>query len=291
MFEFILNTFSNREIATGIWTVLIVILVLLNKKVRISIKRVFEAALSIKLIVPLLIIIAYTAAITFVFSIIPFYKTVFIKDIVIWSIFAGIPLYFGAITNHDKGYFKQILITNIKFIIIVEFILSSYTLGLIGEIILVPFASLIAITSAFSEYKKQTDIVKAANAIMAIIGFFILGIAIKGAINDITVIANYDSIISLLIPIVFSILYIPITYLFRLYAFYEQIFIRMKVMTDDNNKRLRKKKKKLVGVCLLSYKKLSYFNSIAWAPIYKNMPDENYDNLIEEVKSYKVKRS
>ena len=145
----------------------------------------------------------------------------------------------------EKSYFKNIILNNLKLVVVVEFITSSFTFNYIIEFLLQPillFLYLLQYTAeAKKEYKKIANII---NGIMSFIGFFILISSLKIAIQSLTKENELDLLISFFIPIIYSILFLPCAYLLALYSEYEQLYVRMKVvykntgMIKNGNKRI-----------------------------------------------------
>lgn len=62
----------------------------------------------------------YAAAFVILLTFIPIWKWVYIKDISIWVLFAGVPACYKAIgKNINEHYFHDMFFDNIKFIVLV----------------------------------------------------------------------------------------------------------------------------------------------------------------------------
>lgn len=235
-----LNIFTTREIAIFIWISIIVILILLNKAVRPSFINVIKCVLNKHIIVSSVILILYSLIITLILNLkINILK--FVKDIILWVIFAGIPFAFSSINKKvDKEYFINYAIKNIKIIAILEFIVSNFTFKLVWELILIPFVTFISMLDVISEAKDEYKPAhKFFSNILMLIGFGIVFYSFQQAIKMYNEYSNMDLLISFMIPFIYSIFFIPVTYLMVLYSEYEKLFIRLK-----NNSNISYKQKK-----------------------------------------------
>jgi len=283
------DIFSTREVAIGIWLIacfiVAFIMMIKHKNIKASIKLFLCDAISIKLVIPILFFLIYSVITTSLFSLLSIWKSIFIKDIVLWTLFVGIPLYYGAIMkNIDKSYYKKALIRNLKLIVFVEFIIVTFTLNIVVELIIIPVVTCITIVSTFADTRKDGK--KAANFLswlLTILGFCLLALAINKAIADYNMINGLDFLISIVMPLILSVIYLPITYIFALYAKYETTFMRMKQKESNVKKIQIKHRFKLIKACKLSYKKVVYFELNLWKDMYQNMDEKEFDDLLKSI--------
>lgn len=126
------SIFPTREIATAIWFIIILIFCFVSSKIRLSAIGIIKSAYTPKLSVPFIFMIAYASLLVFLQAQMPFWKWLYIKDICIWVIFAGIPSCYKAISkNYNDKYFCTMILDNLKFMVLVEFIISSLPLVLL----------------------------------------------------------------------------------------------------------------------------------------------------------------
>jgi hypothetical protein len=103
-----------------------------------------------------------------------------LKDVAFWVIYTGVPGCFGANTNNNNHYFISILKNNLKFIVIVEFLLSSFTFNIIAELILLPCLTFLFLLEAIAATKEEySKAKKLLSFIIVFVGFSILGLTIK----------------------------------------------------------------------------------------------------------------
>lgn len=117
-----MGIFTTREIAIFIYAIGLLIYLLIHKKAKSTVLPVIKAACKIKLIIPFLIVISFAAVLTWLCTYLPIWDWVYIKDIIFWTLFAGVPVCFNAASREiEKHYFRNIIIDNLKFVALVEF--------------------------------------------------------------------------------------------------------------------------------------------------------------------------
>lgn len=289
-----LELFTTREISTAIWIAFLILWILLHRPTRKALVNVLRTACSIQLILPFFLMIAYATGITFLFYKSAFWKPLFIRDIVLWIFFVGTPLFFGAINKQaEEHYFKNIIINNLKLTVLIEFLISTFTLPLIWELILVPVFTFIFMLDTVASIKNQYKPAKKVIAsLIIIINVVFIYETVLVAIGAFATLSPSDTLISLFIPIVFSILYIPISYLFSVVSKYQFIFIRMSFKESNGNwKSKLLHRLKTIFMCRLSLSKLNQFSNSCVPYMYVNMPEDKFDELIIQVKLRNLEKS
>jgi len=284
--EVIFNMFTTREIALGIWLIIIFISLILWKKTRKHIFGIIKIALSKKILILFFILFLYSTTFMILFSMSQIWRNEYVKVILIWTFFAGAPLCFNAIIKGlEQGFFKNLVFDGLKFTVLVEYITGLFTFSLLIEIILLPIIAFIFAIYTFSEYYSEYENVK--NFLLKIIAiitviFFIF--TFKMAIEIYPSLDPIDVMVEFSIPIVFSIIFIPLIYLFSIYSKYEQIFIRMQIKGQIVKNKKNYHKKKVFLACGLSYNKLCRFQKEFIKEMYLGMSEKEFDDIIKKFK-------
>ena len=164
---------------------------------------------------------------------------------------------------------------------LVEFFISSFTFNIVVEIILIPILTFLFLLDAIAETKEEFKVVKKLMSyLLTLIGLVILGFTLKNAIYDYSSLATVDTFVSFFIPLVFSILYLPVVYGFAVYAKYQMIFIRMSFKETDDKKIRMQHRWKAIKVCASSYSKLCRFEEECVKNMYVRMSEQEFDNII-----------
>lgn len=274
--------FTTREIAVFIYVIFFTIFFLVNKKTRTSVFSVNKSVYNINLVVPLLIVLLYAALFVWTCTYLPFWDWIYIKDIVFWVLFAGVPVCFNAVEEKlEKHYFRNIIIENLKFAALVEFITSTFTFHIAIELILQPILVIFIILQSMAD-KKSLLLKKNIDWIFGVVGFVILAFTAKIAIDSIGNIQFVDILVGLVLPIILSVLYLPIAYFFAVYAKYEILFMRMGFKEPKDKKLKIKHRVAVIKLCKLSYKKICRFLNTYLPRMYIKMSDYEFEALIDE---------
>ena len=167
-----MSIFSTREIAVIFWCLIFVCLMLINKEIRKSIVEIIKSLFSKNIIIPFLIILIYLKLliILFIFKF-KMGQYIDLKEVLLWVLFSGIPLCYGVVNNKpDRHYIKEIIKDNIKFIILLEFIVSTFTFSLKMELVIVPLFTLLFLLEVVSSMKREyKDVNKLISYILLIL--------------------------------------------------------------------------------------------------------------------------
>jgi hypothetical protein len=277
------DIFTNREIAIIIWIAIITIFALFRKQVRNSLLNDIKSVLNIKI---LLYIFVYLFYFHLILDYLGWWDINNLKDIIIWFMFSGLPIGVFVATNKlERGYWKNIVLDNLKLVVLVEFIISSFTFSLIAELFLVPIITLIVALNTFSgHYKEYKPAEKLTSNIMSFFGLFLLIYSLFRTIIEIHSIGNISTLNAFLLPVVCSIISVPYMYVFKLIVEYENLFIRLKF----GRKRTRKLdlliKLRLVLFCNVQVKKLQIASDMS---NYNLMSISSKDEIDSAIRSYK----
>lgn len=226
-----MNVFSTREMATIFWLLIFTFFILTVKKSRKSVLSVLSILFSRNIIIPFILIMSYSGILFLFFSKFKISKYIDLKDVIIWILFIGVPLCYKVVSDKsNKDFFKNIITSNLKLIVFVEFIISTVSFSLMKEIIIAPlFTLLFILESIFSMKKKYSKISKVISYILTVIGFFILYKSFSLAIRNYKGLNSIKTLITILTPISLSVLYLPIIFLFGIYFKHDNIFSRLKI--------------------------------------------------------------
>lgn len=245
-----------------------------------------STALTKPLIIVFLIIVGYGTIITLIVSKFAFWKAIYIKDIVFWVLFVGVPVSFSAVDNKEKDFFKSIVIRNFAFSALVEFVFGTFTLHFVVELILQPIIFLLTavqIKTMHDEENKQVN--KLCNWLLSIIGFIIIGLTIKEIFIQIRELNKFDLLVSFLTPIVYSIVFVPLAYCLAVYNKYEEIFRLYWFNYNTTPKSIAKKRRlQAIRICRLSYKKQKQLKKQCAIELTVNSTESDFENVVSTFK-------
>lgn len=282
---------STREWATIIWILIVLICILRNKKTRKSFLDVIKILFGKVLIKVWLITALYVFIISFVFSKTAIWDPIYIKDIVIWYLTAGIIFCFNAVSREsDERFILNVLKDNLKFTIIIEFIYSTFTFGLLVELLIIPIITILTIIDAITEHKKEYHTVhEFIQYIFVIIGIWLFYETFKIGLREYKELNILNTFVIFMIPIIYLILIMPLEYAIELYSKYETLFFRISFKNSNDKKVIRKRKLLIIKECGLSIRNVLLFQKEYCSKMYTKMSDDNFALLINEFKNEKKK--
>lgn len=285
----IYDLFTTREKATIIWFGAFIMVSFINKKVRHSAIKLLKSMMHKIFIKIFMCLVGYVVVITLLFSKLIIWNNHYIKDIVIWTLFACLPALFASISQKvEDRYIRQLVIDNFKFMIFVELFINFYTFNIIVELITFPFLIFIYLmlyrSNNNEEYKSVNIFL---TSILSIFGIIVLFISILNLFDDFSAFWNSDTLVSVLIPIVYTLIMIPFYWTFMIYIKYDSIFFRLKVYDCDNKKKYRRHKRKIINACGISMKKIEHFQINGITRLSKLSTEETFQEVIRKTKDYK----
>ncbi|MHB8103531.1 MAG: hypothetical protein ACYDEF_15520 [Methanosarcina sp.] len=218
------DIFTNRETAIIIWTAIITIYALFIKQIRASIFDVIKSALKTKIFIVVFLYLSYFSAIIYYLYYMEWWDIDNLKDTIIWFIFSGLPIGFIVATNKlERGFWKNLVLNNLKLMVLVEFIINSFTFSLVVEFFfIIPFITITTMLNAFSKHKKEyKSVEKLTNIVLTFFGFIILSYSLYRTIVEIQSIENMNTLNNISFPVIFSIISVPYMYILKLYVEYE----------------------------------------------------------------------
>lgn len=277
--------FTTREVSIGIYMVIIAIIVCF--KCRREVLNVLQSLFNIQLVIPFMILLVYVSIIIYCSTRMFFWKWIYLKGMLMWFIFVGVPFCFNAVHNVlPNNYFTSEITNNFKFVVLLEYVTGTYTFSFFAEMILQPFLAFLAIVETFADCDSNKNIEnynkavkKSCDFFLCLAGVVIFGFSIKELISSINTIVYQDVIFDLAFPIVLSILFLPAAYLMAVSSKYQLIFIRMNIYSITSLKR----KMMIIISCGISYRKLRYFLSGNFLGFYKGIGDEEYKSIVESI--------
>lgn len=249
---------NNREIAILIWLLIIFLWMLTQSSIRSAFIEVLKSLFAKKILLIAIFMSIYIFLMVLAFERIGFWDITVLKDTVFW-VFGVAFIMFINLNNaaNDAKYFRKAIIDSIKIVIVLEFVINLYSFNLIVELLFVPILGLIAMMSGISSVKpeyKQVNVL--LNYVLGFIGIVLLIFTIYQIVIDFQDFASLKNIRDFLVPILFTIAFLPIIYLMAIYIKYEDIFIRIDIANTDID-LARYAKQKILFNCHLDLRRLN----------------------------------
>ena len=290
----ILGLFTNRELAIVTWLILFIVLIgilsIYNKDSRKSICDFLKTLLSKPLRILIITIVIYFAVVTYLFSILSFWKNAYLKDIVLWFILSGIYFVMKSIDGDNSGhYIRNYIKQNIQFSIFINFIVSYFTFSYFVELLLQLFLYILIIFNVFTKEKIEYKIVyDLSNILLVIMSLYFYVQAFGSILTQYAELLSFDTFVSFLIPFIYMIVFIPLVFFFEIYAIYETLFLRLSFMTIKDKKLLNRRKWEILKLCKLSIPQISYFEKNFLFKFYQKISEEEVQSIYGQfLNSYK----
>lgn len=284
-----MSAFSTRELATAFWTGIILVAVgmaiVTNKKARKSFIEVLKCFFGRKIRMLWKIYFLYIGIITFLFSRLPIWESIYLKDIIIWTFFSGLTICINAVAGEaDEKYILKVLKDNIRFTMVTELLLSTFTFSFWVELIIIPITTVIVLFDTVAEHKSDAIAVhKLLQNVIAFAGLCVILQTVRVGILEYRELNVINTLVSFFIPIVYLLLVTPLEYAFELYSKYEMLFIQMHFKEPSDKMVQRKRHLKVIKVCGLSVKRIMLFQKQCIPRMYISMPDVEFDLLISHL--------
>lgn len=279
-----IGLFTTRELSTMVWLVFIFILVLFNKKMRMHVVNLIGMIFGKQLRKIWTIIIIYVVGITLLLSILPGWKNIYIKDVLVWFFSSGLFICMNSVSAEaDDKYIVYTIKDKLKITMLSEFILSTFTFPLVVELLLLPFMTLLILLKTFSECKREyKDISSFIDFLVGILSFWIICGTICVGMNEYRSLNGIDTFVGFFIPILYLMAVVPLMFGLEIFSKYQSLFSRMSSKQKDDKKIKRMQRIAVVKECKCSVKMISAFRCNYMPRMYKNMSAEEFDSLIQE---------
>lgn len=277
------DIFSTREIATGIYFLLFSLIFSFVPDVRKGVGRVLKTALSPVLIKTTLFYCSLGLLLTLLLSKLPYWKNIYIKDIIMWMLLVGIPFCYGAITRRNtEGYYKAAILSNVRYTVFFECFFSTFTFELWIELLLIAVISFISLLDYVAKREERfARVAKLTHNLLVYSGVLLLCFTIREAVEQMTINTSYDMLASLVIPLIFSLFYVPFAYLLELTVQYRNAFMRIGFVKGESWWTKKWHCAKVVFACGLSSKKVKQFMNNLIKSNYRYSSEKEFNRFLQ----------
>lgn len=202
------------------------------------------------------------------------------------DVFSGLTICINAVAGEaDEKYILKVLKDNIRFTMVTELLLSTFTFSFWVELIIIPITTVIVLFDTVAEHKSDAIAVhKLLQDVIAFAGLCVILQTVRVGIQEYQELNVINTLVSFFIPIVYLFLTTPLEYAFELYSKYEMLFIRMRFKEPSDKSVQRKRHLKVIQACGLSVRKIMLFQKHCIPRMYVSMPDVEFDLLISHLK-------
>lgn len=228
-FEYLKEIFNNRELATLIWLLVFLTLINFSRENRESIKKILNLIFSKQLLTIWLLVALHISLAAYLLHFIGLWEISELKDTIIWVLLVAPATIFTFYKEKDnKKYFKNSLLENFRFSLIVEFLSGLYVFSFIAEFVLLPTITFLSVLLIFAKREEKYKPVQTLlEVILFCVGLILIYHTISQIIIQVKTLATIDTLRSFILPPIFAIWFIPFLYCLSLYTAYEDAYIRV----------------------------------------------------------------
>jgi hypothetical protein len=272
---------DSREIATAVWLALFALYVVCYAPTRSAIARLIGAAAKSKIVAPVLLAAVILSGLVRVLHRLSLWTVAELKDTIIWFSFTGVALLFRGVNapNPDRAI-HAIAWDAVRLTVFAEFFFSTYTFPLPIELLLLPFATLLAAALTIARMETRYALVATFFGRLQIaLGIAVVGATLWSASHDLHHVFSIEGARRLLTPIILGLAFVPLAYVMTLVAAYEQLFLPLKINRVPKSLGLYAKMR-LVARLKHNLKNVAIAKRRPWISLGKIATRTDVDNLV-----------
>lgn len=253
------EVFNNREIAFMAWILIISPFLLSIRALREPLAGILRVIFSGGVVLGVLILALYMGAVVYLLECFDLWTLILLKDTLFWFFSAGLLTVYRCVLAKDGNIpIRELMYDNLRLVLILEFLLNTYTFALWAELIIVPVATSVAMLQAFAEASKgNRNVTKFLGGVLSVVGIAMIGHTLYSAVQDYQALVTLETLHSFVLPILLSTAIIPAAYLMAVYTKYKNLFIGFKFGYDKSRGFVTYCKWMVFFHCGLSTKKIS----------------------------------
>lgn len=282
-----MGPFNTRETATAIWLVIFAVWILQKPAIRESLGDVIRSFLQLKIVASTTLLFLYVVGLIACLRAVGLWSIGLLKDSIAWFLFGGLAMMLRFATATDPtNMFREVLSDSIKIVIVLEFLVNTYTLPLALELIMVPLLGVMAVVGAVVSGKEElAKVAKLVKGVLLVAGLVILVTSISMAVADIKNLGSLDTFRSIALAPLLSILTFPLVYLMIVASQYEQLFIRLDFGAVKSPSLKRYVRRRIMVYAGLSVGRLHYLFRNHLVDLMQVREEQDVDRLLTEARS------
>ena len=243
------DLFNSREIAIGIWLLVLFCYAALHSTVRVAFVGLWKAFCRRQILVSLGLIAGYIISTIIGLFQVGVWDLGQFKNTILWSLSVAIVSLFRISQMiEDDHYFRNALKDNFKLIAIFEFVVTFYTFPLLVELILVAVVAILVVMQAYTEGKKEySNLTRLVDYLLTVFGGSLVVYAFYMLVVDSGSFFQVKTLTDFGLPIALTLLFFPFLFVLALYVNYENVFLRINLIYKQPPLRRYAKHTALVG--------------------------------------------
>jgi hypothetical protein len=232
---------TTREWATVFYASVIVVLCIALPSWRAALAPVIRTFFNWKIQATIFALLAWTAVVLYVGSLVGAWNTDLLKDAIAWLLVSGLSTLLSTVDAPKKGhFFRRLVLSAISAGALMQFVLNLHTFNIVIELILQPFVIFLVVLSAVAHMKPDTVRVgKLVDGLLGIVGIWIVIATVRGLVNSWRGVDPKETGLAFAFSIWLPLAMIPFVYVVALGQTYGKIFTLSSFRNDDKKPPLR----------------------------------------------------
>ena len=229
--------FSNRELAQGLWYILFLVWCYTKTEIRIGIQNLIKAFCVKEITIPIGLMFLYITIIIIWLYRVNLWNISQLKNTILWFIFTAIISFLNISSIAEKSdYFITTVKKNLKFLVVIEFLISFYSFDFWIEFILFPIISILAAMLVLAQSDNKYKIVeKFIHNISLLLGSILILYTLYKLITDFNDFAQINTVYDFITPLILTFLFLPFIYFLVIFINYEKIFFTLELFINDSS--------------------------------------------------------
>lgn len=227
---------NNREQAILIWLSVALIWVLGNEVFRGALLGIVKHAVHRRFMLIYALTATYLTVCSRIFSHWGMWDIQSFKAALLWLLSVGILMAFKVSRDDMEGkyFWVEVCLGGFKIAVVLEFVTQFYVFNIFIELLLIPCSAFLGLMLSPSKILDDNPTVKKfLDGIAVMLGLFLLTYALYHIASDPDTFWNVSTAISFLLPVVLTVLFIPLLWFIATIAAYENVFMRVKYVFPD----------------------------------------------------------
>lgn len=281
------NLFNNREIATGIWLVIAAVWAGRRAGIREAFSKLPKAFFHWKIVTPIFLMAGYLSLEVWLLRQCKLWNMSLLKDTIYWFFLTGFVLLMTVMGEKENiSFFRKTAIGCVAATVFIQFLLNLYTFPLWSELLFIPVTAILAIMTTIAESDKNLEPArKLFDGIISIIGLILVVYLIRMTWLHHSELSASSLLLSILLPILLTLLFFPFLYIAKLVANYEMFFIRLKLHISNDANLLKYTRAKTLQHCHVNLPRLDRFERFLLDHVWDTRDRDGINRIITNFKS------
>lgn len=231
--EVFFASFTNRDKALLIWILVIFIYFLYDKNLRKLLSTIIIQLFTTIITLWLILMFMYISFFCYVLSRLGYWDVSLLKDTIFWFFGTAFIMFVNiSQASNDKNFFKNAVLANLRFTVLIDFVINLYVFNFVIEFLMLPILVLLAgMITVLPNMKNSASTLKFLNIVLSFFGIYLLIYAISHLFNNFSSFSFIENLKDFLLPLLLTFGFLPYIYFLALCILYSSVFSRIQGFT------------------------------------------------------------